>query len=36
VQELLGRKDVPSTMIDTHVRNKAGRAVVSPLDHMRA
>jgi len=32
VQELMGHKDVSTTMIYTHVLNKAGRAVRSPLD----
>ncbi len=32
VQELLGHDDVRTTMIDTHILNKGGRAVRSPLD----
>jgi integrase len=32
VQELLGHKDVSTTMIDTHVLQAGGRGVRSPLD----
>jgi site-specific recombinase XerD len=32
VQELLGHKEVTTTMIYTHVLNKGGRGVLSPLD----
>ena len=32
VQELLGHTSVETTMIDTHVLNRGGRGVTSPLD----
>jgi site-specific recombinase XerD len=34
IQELLGHRDVKTTMIDTHVLNRGGQGVYSPIDRL--
>jgi site-specific recombinase XerD len=36
VQELMGHKDVKTTMIYTHVMNRPGLVVTSPMDRLLA
>jgi site-specific recombinase XerD len=34
IQELLGHRDVKTTMIYTHVLNRGGKGVYSPMDRL--
>ena len=34
IEELLGHRDVKTTMIDTHVLNRGGKGVYSPIDRL--
>jgi site-specific recombinase XerD len=34
IQELLGHRDVKTTMMDTHVLNRGGQGVYSPMDRL--
>jgi integrase len=34
LQELLGHRDVKTTMMYTHVLNRGGKGVYSPMDHL--
>jgi len=36
MQELLGHRDVSTTMIYTHVLNRGGKGVYSPIDRLSA